>query len=213
MSKPRRKASPEQIAAAVRRHRRWRIVLGLLVLLVAASSYCSHVKSPNNPRSLEGQHVIVHEVIDGDTIEIRTPAGELERVRLKGIDAPELARGGKPAGYFASESKRYLRDRIDARQVVLQFDGTDLRDRYGRLLAFVYLTENDNINMAMVQNGYAYVDRRFHSHLQSKLGQAEGEARRKERGLWKEVTPDQMPVWRQEWLKQRNALRGVESSD
>ncbi len=204
MATPRAKPSPEQIAvAAVRRHRWWRATLVLLVLSIAGSSYCSHVATPPHPRNLEGLRVVVHEVIDGDTIVVRTPSDKLERVRLKGIDAPELARDGEPPAYFAVESKKYLHDRIDGRNVVLQFDGTELRDRYGRLLAFVYLNENDNINLAMVQFGFAYADRRFSSHLRAKLGQAEGEARGKSRGLWKDVTPEQMPAWRQKWLKER----------
>ncbi len=190
-------------AAAIRRRQLSRFAFLTLFLLTVVYAIYSHASTPANPSDLDGQRVAVHDVYDGDTITILTPSGGLEKLRLKGIDAPELARGEMPSEHFAMESKRYLFSRIDGRQITIRFDGTERRDRYGRLLAFIYLTDNDCINLSLVQNGYAYVDRRFDSFMRSQLGQAEGEARKKSRGLWKEVTDDQQPQWRQEWLTDR----------
>jgi micrococcal nuclease len=175
-----------------------------MLIALAGASVCNRVQTPPIRSDLDGQRVRVVRVVDGDTLIIETLDGTSERLRLKGIDAPELSSDDAPAPqHFATESANYLRQRVEGRDVILQFDGTERRDRYGRLLGFVYVTENDCINLAMVRDGYAYADRRFDSFLRSKLGQAEGEARQKKRGLWATITPEQMPAWRQRWMKER----------
>lgn len=174
--------------------------VALIATLLLASVY-SHRIHPSYAAELEGTEVLVDQTLQGDLIQIRTPDGRLERVRLLGIDAPDRGEADRSPAHFSWESKRYLHQRIDARRVVLRFEGTEHRDPDGHLLAYVYLTENDCINLAMVQNGFAYVDRRGGGFLASRLGQAEGDARRKDRGLWKDLRFDQMPAWRQEWLR------------
>jgi micrococcal nuclease len=175
-----------------------------LVFVAAGSSVCSQATSPQDARRVQGQRVRVIRVVDGDTLIVSSPTFSAdERLRLRGVDAPELAHDNQPAAYWGVEAKEYLRRRIEGRDVILHFDGTETRDRFGRLLAFVYVTENDCINLAMIRDGHAYADRRFASFMKSQLGQAEGEARKKGRGLWKSVTPEQMPAWRQKWLERR----------
>ena len=191
----------------LRRRRNWTWATLLLALLAAGSSVCNHVRAPDNARPADGTRVTVLRVIDGDTILISGPtfSGE-ERLRLRGIDAPELARDGQPAAHFAEASRDYLEKRVAAvpgRSLILQFDGTETRDRFGRLLGLVYATENDCLNLAMVRDGYAYADRRFDSFLKSELNRLEGEARKKKRGLWKKVNVEQMPAWRQNWLERQ----------
>lgn len=200
-------AGPNPQSRAVRRYWIYRAVAVLLLITLAGASLCNHILTPPIRSDLDGQRVRVVRVVDGDTLIITTPDGSNERLRLKGIDAPELSSNDTSAAqHFAGESADYLRKRVEGREVILQYDGTERRDRYGRLLGFIYVTESDCINLAMVRDGYAYADRRFDSFMRGKLGQAEGEARRKKRGLWQTVTPDQMPDWRQRWMKDRGIL-------
>jgi len=86
----------------------------------------------------------VSRVIDGDTIELSTGEG----VRLIGIDTPEL---NEP---YYSEAKNRLQELIEDKLVVLESDFEDT-DKYGRLLRYVFLDE-ENINIEMVEEGYAY---------------------------------------------------------
>lgn len=197
----------DQTTRAVRRHRRARLVPWALLVVMALSSFCSHHVTPRSGRPIDGKTFPVERVSDGDTLVIRMPDGTTERVRLKGIDAPELARDGQPDQHFAKESQAYLQKRLAGRSVTLQFDGTETRDRFGRLLAFVYLSDEECLNLTLVQFGYAYVDRRFDSFMHSQMGRLEGEARKKERGLWKGLRDEQMPDWRREWLKKRESSR------
>lgn len=167
---------------------------------VVYASVVSHRRHRDYASDLDGAEVAVDQTLQGDLILVRTPADELERVRLKGIDAPDRGHGDQPPAPFSWEAKKYIHGRIDRKRVVLRFEGTERRDEEGDLLAYVYLSDNDCINLAMVQYGYAFVDRRQRGFLSSRLGQAEGEARRKRLGLWKDLTFDQMPQWRQQWL-------------
>ena len=84
-------------------------------------------------------------VSDGDTITIAAE-GRKEKVRLIGIDAPELRQEGGP------EAQQYLAKRILNRRVKVE---GETRDRYGRLLGTVYLGE-ENINLSLVREGHAW---------------------------------------------------------
>ena len=87
----------------------------------------------------------VRRVIDGDTF--ITNKGD--RVRLIGIDAPELP------SLRGIESKMYLHELVDNKVVILERDGiSDNKDKYGRLLRYVYLNKKD-VNLQMLKSGYA----------------------------------------------------------
>ena len=191
--------------AAVRRYWRLRLLLVALLGAVVYASVISHRRHFDYASDLDGAEVAVDQTLQGDLILVRTTSGQLERIRLKGIDAPDRGYGDRPQMPYSWEAKKYLHERIDRKKVVLRFEGTERRDDEGQLIAYVYLTDNDCINLAMVQYGFAYVDRRQRGFLHSRMGQAEGEARRKQLGLWKDLSFDQMPPWRQEWLR---GLRG-----
>ena len=204
-SQPTRPASTENaVALLLRWRRRWILLSVFLIAFVVASSVWSHLQMPADPRDLDGKAFAVVRVIDGDSIVIAAGAwGGRETVRLRGIDAPELGQNGKPPMQFADEARQYLTNRVDGKPVTLKFDPPETRDRYGRLLAFVYVGDTDCMNVDLVRDGMAYVDRRFKSFMQSQLDAAEAQARAKQIGLWKGLTTDQMPAWRQAWLKNR----------
>ena len=76
----------------------------------------------------------VTHIVDGDTLDVRLTSGKIERIRLIGIDTPE-----RGACYFSQASAR-ARQLAMSKRVVLRGDATqDTRDRYGRLLAYVWL--------------------------------------------------------------------------
>ena len=132
------------------------------------------------------------------------PGGESESVRLIGIDAPEMRpKEGGPPAYFARQATDYLKKRLDGRRVTLRLPETRTRDRYGRLLAYVYLDDSEDVNESLVAGGYAYADRRFAHDLRPQFERAEGAARSKRRGLWAGVEKAQMPEWRRRWMDEK----------
>lgn len=202
-----------QGSVVIRRYRQRRWMLTIIGLLLLGVAFYSQVHHRSYASELQGTEVLVDQVLQGDLIRIRTPKHTLEEVCLKGIDAPDLASAGHPPAYFAWPAKQYLHQRIHGKKVVLQFEGTQRRDPDGCLVAYVYLNDNECINLSLVLSGYAYVDRRQTGYLSSRMGQAEADARQKQRGLWKDVTLDQMPEWRQAWLKNRSTTHKSEIPD
>jgi micrococcal nuclease len=105
----------------------------------------------------------VVKIVDGDTIDVRIFSvykdrysslnGTVIRVRLADINAPEL---GTPEG---EEAKRVLASILSGKYVYLDIDDLYIYDRYGRIVAIVYLPINTthllNINLWLVQKGYA----------------------------------------------------------
>ncbi len=90
----------------------------------------------------------VTRVIDGDTILLANG----ERVRLIGVDTPELYHPFKPVQYFAREASEFTREMVEGKQVRLEYDW-QRRDRYGRLLAYVYLDDSTFLNAEIIRQG------------------------------------------------------------
>ena len=151
----------------------------------------------------------VIEVVDGDTLHLDEKDGNFRytRVRLLGIDTPET--GGMFAMYYGEEAKRLADILAYNRMVFVRLDDVaDVRDRYGRLLAYIVLpnspvlgrrsrSDRRILNEVLLQRGYAYADTRFdHSHYEKYI-LLQNEAMDNKRGLWEEVTFDQLPKWLQ----------------
>jgi micrococcal nuclease len=174
----------------------------LLLLALSFTAVREHVGPKSSDwKRFDHETFVVSTVVDGDTIHIRDQSGSDTKVRLVGVDAPELTdpSTGLPA-HWAERAKDYLTARADGKNVTLRLEPVQTRDRFGRLLAYIYLSDGDCLNLDLVRDGQAYADRRFrHSYL-PQYAQAENEARRKKTGLWKDVTEDQMPPWRRAWL-------------
>src|SRR3989442_10250949 len=118
-------------------------LLPLLALLAAVASIAGA-----QPTSLEGT---VIRVVDGDTIHVRL-ADRVEKVRYIGVNTPEVhhpRKGEEPGGREAAEVNRQL---VENRRVRLELD-VQSRDRYGRLLAYVWIGETI-INAELVPLGY-----------------------------------------------------------
>ncbi len=119
-------------------------------------------------------------------------------MHLLGVDAPEL-----PGDYWADHAARYTAGRTADRTVTLHLDPIGWRNDRSELLAYVFITDADNLNLDLVHDGQAYADRRVNHSFHAPFEAAEKEAREKKRGMWKSLTDDQQPAWRREWLKTR----------
>ena len=132
--------------------------------------------------SVVGHSRWVHagKVFDGDTF--RTTAGE--KVRLLGINTPEVAHDKEPGQPFGTEAKRRLEQLIAGKMIRLQLD-RDNKDDYGRTLAQLYLRDGSWINEQLVQEGLALAYT-FAPNFQwaNRLLIAEAEARMARRGIW-----------------------------
>jgi micrococcal nuclease len=119
-------------------------------------------------------------VFDGDTVQVRLANGRSERVRLVGIDAPE--RGA----CWAAEARSAAARLATGRPVTLRGDATQAtRDRYGRLLAYVWLPGGKDLGYQLLAGGFgkSYVYERPFSRLSAYL-RAEAVGKRLARSVW-----------------------------
>ena len=129
----------------------------------------------------------VSKITDGDTFYVTTSSSEKYKIRLIGIDSPETRNVGVKVRkeYFGTEAKILVTQLLKNKKVKLTFD-VQKTDRYGRVLAYVYLENGIFLNQYLVEKGYAVVST-FPPNVKfvEVFTKAEKSARNKKLGLWK----------------------------
>lgn len=131
----------------------------------------------------------VTKVVDGDTIDVNIE-GKIERLRLIGIDTPETVDPRKPVQCFGREASNKAKELLEGKKVRLESDETqDNRDKYDRLLRYVYLEDGTSYNKLIIMEGYAHeYTYNIPYKYQSEYKQAQKEAEVAQRGLWSPST-------------------------
>lgn len=152
------------------------------------------------PLSVFSQTAIVTSVTDGDTFRAMVNGTE-EKIRLIGIDTPELHANSKANKdskrsntdletllQYGMESKRFVETLIRAGDTVKLETDIQVRDKYKRLLAYVFLSGGRMLNDLIVSEGFGYVAT-FPPNVkyQERFLQSQQTARTKEKGLWKKI--------------------------
>jgi len=146
----------------------------LRTFTLAAAAAFALVQLP--PRS---GPVLVTAVIDGDTIQVAA----VGRVRLLGIDAPEIGRGFDTPAPFAHEAKERLAALVLHRWIRLEPDGPR-DDAYNRHLAYAMTEDGQFVNAMLLREGLARVSARLPLARLPELQRAEAEAQTFRRGMW-----------------------------
>ena len=122
----------------------------------------------------------VAKVYDGDTIILNNG----ERVRLLGINTPEIESRYRPGEQGGQEAKRWLQDKLQDGQVYLEYDQQQ-RDKYKRLLAHCFLPSDEHLNKTILEAGLASVSIiPPNVHYSKKLILAQRKAEQEKRGIW-----------------------------
>jgi endonuclease YncB( thermonuclease family) len=187
-------------------------LIGFGVVLIGLA-WARSIPPAANPESDRARYhdlsFSVVRVIDGDTLDIRATDGDkpATRIRLWGVDTPETGHGDRPAMYFGAEAADFARQILEGRKVHVVLSPRRSRDRFGRLLAYVFLERGGTMfNEQLLETGYAYADPRFDHHYEDRFEALEKEARRDSRGMWKAITLEGMPDWRrraEQWRADR----------
>ncbi len=127
----------------------------------------------------------VTRVVDGDTIKVNMK-GTIETIRLIGVDTPETVDPRKPVECFGIEASKKMRELLHGQKVILKNDPSQAdKDKYRRLLRYVFLADGTHINKTLIEEGFAYeytYDEPY--EYQSEFKKAQQEAQRDKRGLW-----------------------------
>lgn len=147
------------------------------------------VPVPTEQNNME--RVVVSRVIDGDTLKIKIGDTE-DTVRLVGINTPESVDPRKTVECFGREASDKMKELVEGREVLVVKDPTQNdRDKYQRLLAYVYLTDGTLLNQKMIEDGYAFEYTYIIPYeFQTEFMDAEREARERGLGLWNKPVCD-----------------------
>jgi micrococcal nuclease len=126
--------------------------------------------------------------VDGDTVRVRIPGppeglGTVETIRMLGVDTPETVHPSRPVERFGKEASEFTKTSLLNREVRLCFDW-DLRDRYGRLLAYIFTGAGECFNAQIIREGYAHAYISYAFQFMDEFKALETESRRAKKGLW-----------------------------
>ena len=173
---------------------RW--LLLALVVLVAISYYTRGFRPDATTLTYPDDEVpaLVTSVIDGDTFYVRIEESGLnDKVRVIGIDTPELARGGRKTEPYARKARDRARELLKGKIVTLKLDAANKRnaqgphrDKYGRLLAHVILPDGRYFSEVMLEQGLGTAIRHFDYDpaLKERFMEIESDARKRDAGMW-----------------------------
>ncbi len=141
--------------------------------------------STSTPTDVATKFYNVVKVIDGDTISVNMD-GQTITVRLIGLDTPETVDPRKPVQCFGKEASNKAKEVLTGASVNLVKDETQGdKDKYNRLLRYVYLKDGTNFNKMMIEEGYGHeYTYDIPYKYQKEFQQAELDARKNKKGLW-----------------------------
>jgi micrococcal nuclease len=143
----------------------------------------------------------VAHVIDGDTLVLENG----RHVRLIGVNTPEMEREKRPAQPYAKKAKEFTRKAVEGKRVTLATGDEFQDDRYGRILAYVFY--NDTlVNLKIIQQGYGFAMTRYDHPLRDEFIVAEKQARKKQKGMWKDSANQSRVPGIDDRLKKRKKL-------
>jgi micrococcal nuclease len=131
----------------------------------------------------------VTEVYDGDTIAINMN-GTTEKIRMIGVDTPETHKPNTPVQCYGPEASNYTKQLLTGKTVRLEADPTgDNRDRYDRLLRYVYSEQDILVDQALIEQGLGFAYLSFPFEKSATFAAAQEQAKSGNLGLWAACQP------------------------
>lgn len=172
----------------------WKMAFGTIVVIIGiifGRGYSDKVVVPEIVLEIPPAGMYrVMKVVDGDTIQVSSTGNvaDLETVRFIGINTPETVDPRKEVECFGHEASDKTKELLTNQNVFLESDDTQTdRDKYGRWLRYVLLSDKTNVNQYLIQEGYAYeYTYKLAYKYQSDFKSAQKYAKENGKGLWGE---------------------------
>jgi micrococcal nuclease len=167
------------------RKRLWLWWLILIILMVIAFVTLANVPSLTKTAEVSqpGLYSINH-FIDGDTIAVNMN-GAVETIRMIGVDTPETHRPNSPVQCYGPEAANFTKQLIGTNKVRLQADPLDTnRDRYNRLLRYVYIPDGRMVETELISGGYGFAYTQFPFEKSQQFSATQDTAKTSNKGLW-----------------------------
>ena len=155
----------------------------LVILINAIYPYIKKYIAGSTDPIPAGSYKVV-ESYDGDTIGVDM-AGKLEKIRMIGVDTPETHKPNTPVQCYGPEASEFTKSRLLGTAVRLEADFTnDNRDRYNRLLRYVYTQDGTLWNKQLVREGYGFAYLPFPFLKKVEFMSDQFNAAKEKKGLW-----------------------------
>lgn len=165
------------------------VVLILIITVFVSQSYGWINPGSESLNSAQPGYYSIDHFIDGDTIAVSVN-GRAEEVRFIGVDTPETHDPRKPVQCYGPTAAAYTKAEIGNHKVKLVADPLDTnRDRYGRLLRYVYLPDGTLLNLKLIRTGHGFYYPYFPFSKKAEFSKAEQQAQSNDLGLWAECRP------------------------
>lgn len=166
-------------------------IIALLIILAVSAFYGVTTNKVNITQAPKAGYYNVVSFTDGDTITVSMNGTE-EKIRLIGVDTPETKKPNSPVQCYGKEASSFTKNLIGDQDVKLEADPIgDNRDRYDRLLRYVYLPDGTLVNKEIVSQGYGFAYLSFDFSKSDDFAKAQSDAQGSKVGLWSACTPKQ----------------------
>lgn len=133
----------------------------------------------------------VTEVYDGDTIAINM-GSSIEKVRMIGVDTPETHKPNTPVQCFGPQASDFTKNLLTGQAVRLEADPTNSnRDRYDRLLRYVYTQDGTLVDQKLIELGYGFAYLGFPFQKAESFAASQAEAQSQKLGIWAACQPSE----------------------
>ncbi|MCY2930596.1 MAG: thermonuclease family protein [Planctomycetota bacterium] len=114
-----------------------------------------------------------------------------------GEDTPETVKPNTPPQHFGKEASEFTKAACLGKTVRVELVEGHTRDKYDRLLAYIYLPDGRCLNTVLVAEGYAYADPRYDHPHKDEYARLQARAKKAKLGLWKDLKPEDLPYYYQ----------------
>jgi endonuclease YncB( thermonuclease family) len=162
------------------------LIIIVLISLIETNSNFNDTKNNAEQKIIQNTPGLytVAKFDDGDTIQVDME-GKMETVRFIGVDTPETHDPRKPIQCFGKAASNFTKSTIGQNRVRLESDPTGSnRDRYQRLLRYVYLPDGTLVNLKIIAEGYGFTVTAFPFTKMEEFRLAQKNARIQNKGLW-----------------------------
>jgi micrococcal nuclease len=168
----------------------FKLLVGLIIIGVASFMNKNVEPPPQVAGTVAPGYYRVASFEDGDTITVDMNGTE-ERIRMIGVDTPETQDPRKPVQCFGKAASNFTKNLIGDNPVRLEADSqSDNRDRYNRLLRYVYIPDGRLVQAEIIREGYGFAYTSFPFELSEEFKSLQSQARAENRGLWGSCEPE-----------------------
>jgi len=182
------------VAKFLNKKQKRQLISVILTLLFAGGVWTAQRQGWIQPATMQKNETgsyLVTTFVDGDTLTIDIN-GNKEQIRLIGVDTPETRDPRVPVQCYGKAASEFTKDLISTNLVRLESDPTNSdRDRYNRLLRYVYLPDNKLVNAEIIKAGYGFAYTLFPFQKLEEFRAYESQARQNNLGLWSSCSINQ----------------------